>query len=72
MFNVYVYVCVMCVFKYLYINNMASRINVLFFCRVSRKRKSFVDFPVSPCLHPPENTSALGPLQKHNHISAVT
>ena len=31
MFNVYVYVCVMCVFKYLFINNVASRINLLFF-----------------------------------------
>ena len=30
MFNVYVYVCVMCVFKYLFINNVVSRINLLF------------------------------------------
>lgn len=31
MFNVYAYVCVMCVFEYLFINNVASRINRLFF-----------------------------------------
>ena len=31
MFNVYVYVCVVYVFKYLFINNVASRVNLLFF-----------------------------------------